>query len=166
MCNVITFVIFFRKEDSTVFPFSVPITIPNLLNFVLANLDGDSHVEALTNVCQSGTGEAPDKCIARIRWLCLDIIEQLLRDYRKLRRHLNHLDKDIARNRRKIIFFKLEHIRDIHFILSSTVDLGKEHKKAQLIRKKFRNYYEVLRLLETGNRTKERRYESTVPITK
>ncbi|XP_020280773.1 thioredoxin domain-containing protein 11 isoform X2 [Pseudomyrmex gracilis] len=156
-----------RKEDSTVFPFSVPITIPNLLNFVLANLDGDSHVEALTNVCQSGTGEAPDKCIARIRWLCLDIIEQLLRDYRKLRRHLNHLDKDIARNRRKIIFFKLEHIRDIHFILSSTVDLGKDRKKAQLIRKKFRNYYEVLRLLETGARTtKERRYESAVPITK
>ncbi|XP_050461640.1 thioredoxin domain-containing protein 11 isoform X2 [Cataglyphis hispanica] len=143
-----------RKEDSTVFPFSVPITIPNLLNFVLANLNGDSHIEALINVCQAGTGEAPDKCITRIRWLCLDIIEQLLRDYRKLRRHLNFLDKKIARNKRKIILFKLEHIKDIHLILGSTIDF--DRKKAQLIKRKFHKYYKVIRLLETDNKVERR----------
>ncbi|EZA61446.1 hypothetical protein DMN91_003951 [Ooceraea biroi] len=141
-----------RKEDSTVFPFSVPITIPNLLNFVLANLDGDSHVEALINVCQAGTGESPDKCIARTRWLCLDIIEQLLRDYRKLRRHSSFLNKKITRNKRKIILLKLEHIKDIHFILGSTVDLGKDRRKVQLIRRKFRKYYSVTRSLDTGDK--------------
>ena len=149
-----------RKEDSTVFPFSIPITIPNLLNFVLANLNGDSHVEALINICQAGTGEAPDKCITRTRWLCLDIIEQLLQDYRKLRRHLNFLDKKVARNKRKIILLKLEHIKDIHLILGSTIDLDrkKDRKKAQLIKRKFQKYYRVIRLLETDNKIERRHF--------
>lgn len=125
---------------------------------MLANLDGDSHIEALTNVCQTGTGEAPDKCIARTRWLCLDIIEELLRDYRKLRRHLSFLDKKIARNKRKIILLKLEHIKDIHFILASTDDLSRDRKKAQLIRRKFHKYYEAIRLLE--NQVEGRHYDS------
>lgn len=126
---------------------------------MLANLDGDSHVEALTNICQAGTGEAPDKCIARTRWLCLDIIEQLLRDYRKLRRHLNFLDKKTARNKCKIILLKLEHIKDIHFILGSTVNLAEDRKKAQLIREKFCKYYKVIRMLETSNKMEERQYK-------
>ncbi|XP_014489487.1 PREDICTED: thioredoxin domain-containing protein 11 [Dinoponera quadriceps] len=149
-----------RKEDSTVFPFSVPITIPNLLNFVLANLDGDSHVEALTNICQAGSGEAPDKCIARTRWLCLDIIEQLLHDYRKLRRHLSFLDKKTARNKRKIILLKLEHIKDIHFILGSTVNLAEDRKKAQLIREKFCKYYKAVKMLETSDKVENKHYTS------
>lgn len=142
------------------FPFSVPITISNLLNFVLANLDGDTHVEALTNICQMGTGEAPDKCIARTRRLCLDIIEQLLQDYRKLRRHLSFLNKKIARNKRKIILFKLEHIKDIHFILSSTIDLSKDRKKAQLIKRKFFKYYNIIRSLEIDEKLDKRSSES------
>lgn len=150
-----------RKEDSTVFPFSVPITIPNLLNFVLANLDDDSHVEALTNICRVGTGEAPDKCIARTRRLCLDIIEKLLQDYRKLRRHISFLNKKIVRNKRKIILLKLEHIKDIHFILGSTVDLSKDRKKAQRIKRKFFKYYNIIRLLETDEQEIEKHtYES------
>lgn len=153
-------IFFFRKEDSTVFPFSVPITIPNLLNFVLANLDDDSHVEALTNICRVGTGETPDKCIARTRRLCLDIIEQLLQDYRKLRRHISFLDKKIARNKRKIILLKLEHIKDIHFILGSTVDLSKDRKKAQQIKRKFFKYYNIIRLLETEKKIEKQSYES------
>ncbi|EFN74628.1 Thioredoxin domain-containing protein 11 [Camponotus floridanus] len=157
-----------RKEDSTVFPFSVPITVPNLLNFVLANLDGDSHIEALINICQAGTGEAPDKCITRTRWLCLDIIEQLLQDYRKLRRHLNFLDKKVALNKCKIILFKLEHIKHIHLILGSIVDLDRkeDRKKAQLIKKKFHKYYQVIRLLEANNKMESRHFKSTnvVPI--
>ncbi|KAL6259352.1 hypothetical protein P5V15_009267 [Pogonomyrmex californicus] len=148
-----------RKEDSTVFPFSVSITIPNLLNFVLANLNDDSHIEALINICQMGTGEAPDKCIARTRRLCLDIIEQLLQDYRKLRRHLSFLDKKITRNKRKIILLKLEHIKDIHFILGSIVNLNKDRKKVQLIKRKFSKYYNMIRLLELSEKMEKQNYE-------
>jgi len=130
---------------------------------VLANLDGDSHIEALLNICQAGTGEAPDKCITRTRWLCLDIIEQLLQDYRKLRRHLNFLDKKVALNKCKIILFKLEHIKNIHLILGSIVDLDRkeDRKKAQLIKKKFHKYYQVIRLLEANNKMESRHFKST-----
>lgn len=114
----------------------------------------------MINICQAGTGEAPDKCITRTRWLCLDIIEQLLQDYRKLRRHLNFLDKKVARNKRKIILLKLEHIKDIHLILGSTIDLDrkKDRKKAQLIKRKFQKYYRVIRLLETDNKIARRHF--------
>ncbi|KOC69381.1 Thioredoxin domain-containing protein 11 [Habropoda laboriosa] len=141
-----------RKEDSTVYPFFLPVTIPNLVNFILANLDGDSHVEALVNICQSGAGEDPDACIARTRWLCLDIIQQLLRDYRKILRHISRLGRISARNKRKIILLKLAHIKDIHLILGSTIDLREDQHKVKLIRKKYRKYYKSIRSLELGNK--------------
>ncbi|XP_017881600.1 thioredoxin domain-containing protein 11 [Ceratina calcarata] len=140
------------KEDSTVYPFSLPVTIPNLVNFILANLDGDSHVEALVNICQSGAGEAPDTCIARTRWLCLDIIRQLLRDYRRLIRHISLLGRTSASNRRKIILLKLAHIKDVHLILGSTVDLRADKQKVKLIRKKYRTYYKNIRTLELDSK--------------
>lgn len=142
----------FRKEDSTVFPFSLPINIPNLLNYILANLDGDSRVEALTNICLLNASDPPDKCIVRIRWLCLEIIEQLLHDYRKLRRHLNFIDRRTARNKKKIILLKLEHIRYIHLILGSTIDLAEDQHIVHTIRKRFRKYYRILRLLELDSK--------------
>lgn len=134
------------------YPFSLPVTIPNLVNFILANLDGDSHVEALVNICQSGAGMVPDACIARTRWLCLDIIQQLLRDYRKLIRHISLLGRISAKNKRKIILLKLAHIKDIHLILGSTVDLREDQHKVKFIRKKYRKYYKNIRLLELDSK--------------
>ncbi|XP_043258314.1 thioredoxin domain-containing protein 11 isoform X1 [Colletes gigas] len=151
-----------RKEDSTVYPFSLPITIPNFINFVLANLDGDSHVEALVNICQSGTGELSDTCIVRTRWLCLDIIQQLLRDYRKLIRHVNLLGKKNARNKRKIILLKLAHIKDIHLILGSTTDLREDQHKVKVIRKKYRKYYKSIRLIELDSKMNSHQLEEAI----
>ncbi|XP_053997543.1 thioredoxin domain-containing protein 11 [Hylaeus anthracinus] len=151
-----------RKEDSTVYPFPLPITIPNLINFVLANLDGDSHVEALINICQSEAGEQPDTCIVRTRWLCLDIIQQLLRDYRKLIRHTNMLGKQNARYKRNIILLKLAHIKDIHLILSSTTDLRKDKHKVKLIRKKYRKYYKSIRLIELDSKMNSTQPENAI----
>ncbi|XP_015608172.1 thioredoxin domain-containing protein 11 isoform X2 [Cephus cinctus] len=137
-----------RKEDSTVFPFSLPITIRNLLNFVLANLDGDSNVEALVNVCHIGAGEPSSDCVARIRWVCLDIIEELLREYRKLRRKLSLMNKRTACNKRRSILLKLQHIRDVHLILGSTNDLRKDVDKVRVIQEKYRTYYRDLMALD------------------
>ncbi|KAF3422717.1 hypothetical protein E2986_01980 [Frieseomelitta varia] len=148
-----------RKEDSTVYPFSLSITIPNLVNFILANLDEDSHVEALVNICQSGAGMIPDACIARTRWLCLDIIQQLLRDYRKLIRHIAILGRTSARNKRKVILLKLAHIKDIHLILSSTIDLREDQYKVKLIRKKYRKYYKNIRSLELDSKINSNQVE-------
>ncbi|XP_076655779.1 thioredoxin domain-containing protein 11 isoform X2 [Halictus rubicundus] len=152
-----------RKEDSTMYPFSLPITIPNLVNFVLANLDGDSHVEALVNICESGAGEQPDTCIARTRWLCLDIIERLLRDYRKFIRHVNLLGRKSAKNKRKIILSKLAHIKDIHLMLGSTNDLRNDQRKVKLIRKKYRKYYRNIRLHELDSQMNSTQTEKAIP---
>ena len=141
-----------RKEDSTVYPFSLPITISNLVNFVLANLDEDSHVEALVNICHSGAGEIPDVCIARTRWLCLDIVQQLLRDYRKLIRHSSLIGRRSAKNKRKVILLKLAHIKEIHLILGSTNDLKKDQHKVKLIRKKYKKYYKNIRSIEIDSK--------------
>lgn len=154
---------YFRKEDSTVYPFSLPITIPNLVNFVLANLDGDSHVEALVNICESGAGEQPDTCIARTRWLCLDIIQQLLRDYRKFIRHINLFERKSARNKRKLILLKLSHIKEIHLMLGSIIDLKKDQHKVELIRKKYRKYYRNIRLIELDSKMNSTRTEVAIP---
>ncbi|XP_076235229.1 thioredoxin domain-containing protein 11 [Calliopsis andreniformis] len=151
-----------RKEDSTVYPFSLPITIPNLVNFVLANLDGDSHVEALVNICQSGTGELPDTCIARTRWLCLDIIQQLLRDYRRLMRHISLLGRKVARNKRKLILLKLAHIKDVHLILGTTTDLKEDQHKVKLIRQKYRKYYKNISLSQLDSKMNSTRTENTI----
>lgn len=148
-----------RKEDSTVYPFSLSVTIPNLVNFILANLDGDSHVEALVNICQSGAGIVPDACIARTRWLCLDIIQQLLRDYRKLIRHITLLGRLSAKNRRKVILLKLAHIKDIHLILGSTIDLREDQHKVKLIRQKYRRYYKSIRSLELDSKVNSTQME-------
>ncbi|XP_076752476.1 thioredoxin domain-containing protein 11 isoform X2 [Xylocopa sonorina] len=151
-----------RKEDSTVYPFSLPVTIPNLVNFILANLDGDSHVEALVNICQSGAGEAPNACIARTRWLCLDIIQQLLQDYRKLIRHISLLGRISARNRRKIILLKLAHIKDIHLILGSTIDLKEDQRKVKLIRKNYRKYYKNIESLALDSKITSTQLEDSL----
>lgn len=142
------------------YPFSLPITIPNLVNFVLANLDGDAHVEALVNICQSGAGEQPDTCIARTRWLCLDIIQQLLRDYRRLIRQTSLLGRKIARDKRKVILLKLAHIKDTHLILGSTTDLKEDQQKVKLIRKRYRKYYKHIRSIELDSRMNSSRTES------
>lgn len=144
------------------YPFSLPITIPNLVNFVLANLDGDSHVEALVNICQSGAGVLPDTCIIRTRWLCLDIIQQLLRDYRKLIRHVSLLRRKVARNKRKVILLKLSHIKDVHLILGSSTDLKEDQRKVKLIRKKYRKYYKNIRLFELDSKMNSTQTENAI----
>lgn len=141
------------------YPFSLSVTIPNLVNFILANLDGDSHVEALVNICQSGAGIVPDVCIARTRWLCLDIIQQLLRDYRKLIRHITLLGRLSAKNKRKVILLKLAHIKDIHLILGSTIDLREDQHKVKLIRQKYRRYYKNIRSLELDSKVNSTQVE-------
>ena len=127
------------------------MTIPNLLNFIIANLEGDSHVEALVNVCHLGSGEPPKDCVARTRRICLDIIENLLHGYRKIRRDRDVVCKITASNKRRKILLKLEHIRDIHLILSSVDNLMTDHRAFQQISHKFKVYYKNLVALDKRN---------------
>lgn len=141
------------------------MTIANLLNFVLANLEDDSHVEALVNICHIGAGESPKDCVVRIRWLCLNIIDDLLRSYRKLRRHDSFSGKRAANNKWRLILLKLNHIKSVHLILESTDNLVKEIDKTQLIRNKFKLYYRTLSQLN-GNMKKLNKIKLTKSRTK
>lgn len=130
------------------FPFSLPITIPNLLNFVLANLDGDSHIEALVNICHLGIGEPPADCVSRTRLLSLEIIEDLLRSYRRLRRNLSSVAKKTASKKLKVLLLRLQHIKEIQLTLGSVNDLQIQFDKVQSIRDKFKFYYLELSAIE------------------
>ncbi|XP_012271941.1 thioredoxin domain-containing protein 11 [Orussus abietinus] len=141
------------KSDSTVFPHSSPVTVQNLFRFVLANLEGDSQVEALINVCHHGADQFPDDCIAHIRKVCLDAIGDLLRHHRKLMRVT--IRTSDAASRRRIVLRQLEHVREVHLILGSVKDLRKEEKIVQSLRRKYSRYYKSLASLEAnGKRVK------------
>ena len=133
-----TFLSLFRKEDSTLFPWTLPVSVGNLLNFVLANLDPESHLEALINVCAGGAGGAgggtPATCLARARWLCLDVLEERLREFRHLRRaaHPGGISKEQRRrveHAKRALLLKLEHVREVHLLLGATDDLARDSAK-------------------------------------
>ncbi|XP_015521160.1 thioredoxin domain-containing protein 11 [Neodiprion pinetum] len=141
-----------RKADSIVFPFSLPISIPNFLNFVLANLDGNAHIEALVNICHLGIGDSPADCVSQIRLLCLEIIEDLLQSYRRLRRSLvSATNKTVTSKKLKVLLLRLQHIKEIHLTLGSISDLRIDEDKVILIRNKFKSYYQELSALDIDN---------------
>ncbi|KAF7993076.1 hypothetical protein HCN44_005857 [Aphidius gifuensis] len=138
-----------RKEDSTVYPFSLPITISNLLNFILQNLNNDLRIEALIHVCHKGAGVSPINCILKIRHLCIDTIQSLLIKHRKLLRY--KLTNNLI-TKKRINYIKLDFIRDIHLILNSVNDLSNNDKYNLLINK-FSNYYSNLKSIESNKNT-------------
>lgn len=121
----------FRKEDSTLFPSNLQITVGNLLSFVLANLDEESHMEALINICAVGADGSAESCLARARWLCLDILEDHLRDFRRLRRFRTDEanTKRLLDTRRRVLLLRLELVREVHLLLGTSSDLVKEKVK-------------------------------------
>ncbi|KAK0162092.1 hypothetical protein PV327_008457 [Microctonus hyperodae] len=155
-----------RKEDSTIFSASLPITVPNLLNFILANLESDIHIEALINICNKGSGESPDNCVARIRRYCLEVIQNYLKNYRKLMRHSSNSQQFNSKllNKRREILLKLEHIRDIHLILSIVEDLKKDVEKYNDLINKFHVYYKNLEMMK--NRMMNVHKQETVALKK
>ncbi|XP_058796273.1 thioredoxin domain-containing protein 11 [Phymastichus coffea] len=139
-----------RKEDSTLFPTNLQITVGNLLSFILANCNEESHLEALINICAIGAGGSAESCLSRTRWFCLDILEALLRDFRKLRRF--RADKESTKrlldSRRRILLLRLKIVREAHLLLGTSSNLAKEKLKVRTLRKKFKRFYAKLANLE------------------
>lgn len=140
--------------------------MPNLLNFILANLENDIHIEALINICNKGSGESPNNCVARIRRYCLEVIHNYLENYRKLLRHSRNSRQFNSKllNKRREILLKLEHIRDIHLILSIVEDLKKDVEKYNDLINKFHIYYKNLEMIK--NRTMDVYKQETFALKK
>lgn len=104
------------------------------------------------NICHLGIGESPADCVSRIRLLSLEIIEDLLRSFRRLRRSLVSVNKKSTVNKKlKVLLLRLQHIRDIHLTLGSISDLQSEVDKVELIRDKFKSYHQELSALDVDN---------------
>lgn len=108
-----------RKSESRVFPRYHPITIPNLVNFVLANLDTEEGIlRGMIGLCASWESQHDDTmaqdCIVRVRHECLTAIDATLKQYRamKTRWHIHH--KQLKQS-----LLRLQYLKEVHLILGS-----------------------------------------------
>ncbi|XP_014215524.1 thioredoxin domain-containing protein 11 [Copidosoma floridanum] len=156
-----------RKEDSTLFPWTLPVSVGNLLSFVLANLDEESHVEALVNLCAISAGGSPVDCLDRARWLCLDVLEEYLKKLRRLRRFhwLSKPEKRFLNRHRRELMLKLQLIKEVHILLGSSNNLAKDKTKVQMLRNVFKKFYKTLATLRQ-NKGKNEYFESEGELVK
>lgn len=49
------FIYFCRKSESRVFPQSVPITVPNIISFILANVESNMKLKIMWTICSQTT---------------------------------------------------------------------------------------------------------------
>ncbi|KAJ8665286.1 hypothetical protein QAD02_006948 [Eretmocerus hayati] len=132
-----------RKEDSTLYPWTLPVSVGNLLSFVLANLDEESHLEALVELCALGVEPSSRDCLARTRKLCLDVTAEHLRNSARLLR-LDPSEIHRARRLRRILLLKLELVRKLHLILGATDDLVTDKRVVKALRRAFKGFYTKL----------------------
>ncbi|XP_060521749.1 thioredoxin domain-containing protein 11 [Cylas formicarius] len=73
-----------KKSESRAFPSDLFITVPNLLGFILTNLDVNSRLQAMYSICMHSQPKR-DKflCLSNLRNEILTLIEMTLKDWRK-----------------------------------------------------------------------------------
>nr|CAD7570329.1 unnamed protein product [Timema californicum] len=147
-----------RKSESRVFPRHLPVTVPNLVNFVLANLGpSESKLQGLIGLCAAWERGHDDKsardCLTRVRQECLTIIANSLAVCRttRLRRQF-YLDSSSVRDsvsrhyqqllykKMKLLFLKLQHIKEIHLLLGSLDRLREDSREFRIIQSIFQVY--------------------------
>nr|CAD7448565.1 unnamed protein product [Timema bartmani] len=147
-----------RKSESRVFPRHLPVTVPNLVNFVLANLGpSESKLQGLIGLCAAWERGHDDKsardCLTRVRQECLTIIANTLAVCRttRLRRRF-YLDSSSVRDsvsrhhqqllykKMKLLFLKLQHIKEIHLLLGSLDRLREDSRVFRIIQSIFQVY--------------------------
>ncbi|CAG9773732.1 unnamed protein product [Ceutorhynchus assimilis] len=96
------------KEETRVFPADIPITVPNLLGFILSNLDISTKLHVMYSVClHSQLQKDKDLCLANIRNETISLIEKTLKDWRKSNN----------RQRRRVLH-NLKQLRQLQFLFS------------------------------------------------
>jgi hypothetical protein len=156
----------YRKSESHVFPRDHPITVPNLVNFVLANLDPEERsLWGMMGLC-AGWGKQQDAdsardCIARVRRECLTAIASTLKQYRstKMRWHvlkmsssLNssqlHIYHTVTHKQLKRSVYRLQHLKEVHLILGSVDRLQEDSVEYIGIQEIYKKYQRSLKKLD------------------
>ncbi|CAH0563678.1 unnamed protein product [Brassicogethes aeneus] len=97
-----------KKSESRVFPRNLPITVPNLIGFILTNLDPTMKLNALWSICNhlQFSDENLD-CISTLRIETLSQTENTLKMWRR------------ANTRKKqILLHKLKNLKHLHLLLA------------------------------------------------
>jgi hypothetical protein len=155
----------YRKSESHVFPRHHPITVPNLVNFVLANLDPEERrLWGMIGLC-AGWGSQQDAdsatdCIARVRRECLTAIDSTLKQYRsvKMRWHIFKLSSSLDTSQQphfhaavhkqlKRSMCRLQHLREVHLILGSVDRLQEDSIEYITIQEIYKRYQNSLKKL-------------------
>lgn len=164
----------YRKSESRVFPRHHPITVPNLVNFVLANLDPEERsLWGMIGLCagwgkQQGDVAARD-CVARTRCESLTAIASTLKQYKsimmrwhviklsssldpsQLRVHRTEIHKQLKRS-----VYRLQHLKEVHLILGSVdrlLENSSEYIAIQDVYERYQNAIRNLNLYEPSEET-------------
>ncbi|CAG9856574.1 unnamed protein product [Phyllotreta striolata] len=99
-----------RKSESRVFPSGIPISVSNLINFLLANLEPNLKLQAIWSVCiQTKLAHRQAHCYSRLLGETLNLIETTLREWRKS-----------EKLERQIILRRLKSLRQLHLLFAHT----------------------------------------------
>ncbi|EFA08737.2 thioredoxin domain-containing protein 11 [Tribolium castaneum] len=91
-----------RKSESRAFPRNLPITVPNLLGFILTNIDPILKLKTMWCICcQTKFPDEKIKCVTSLRMETLTIIGTTLREWRNS-------------SRKQKVLYKLQVLRQLH----------------------------------------------------
>ncbi|KAJ8965120.1 hypothetical protein NQ314_004345 [Rhamnusium bicolor] len=96
------------KSESRVFPSNIPITVPNVVGFILTNLDSTIKLHAMWSICnQTKFKEERSLCFSTIQAETLTLIDQTLRDWRKSNKR-----------QKQVLLHKLKQLRQLHLLFA------------------------------------------------
>jgi hypothetical protein len=83
-----------RKSESRAFPKNLQITVPNLIGFILANVEPVLKLKTMWSICcQTKFADEKSKCVASVRMETLTVIDKTLKEWRNSTRKQNVLHK-------------------------------------------------------------------------
>ncbi|KAJ8979979.1 hypothetical protein NQ317_013728 [Molorchus minor] len=96
------------KSESRVYPVELPITVPNLINFILTNLKSTTKLQTMWTLCNQ-TKFKDDKisCLSMVQAKMLTVIEETLSDWRTSNRR-----------QKRVIVHKLIKLKQLHFLIA------------------------------------------------
>ncbi|XP_044252727.1 thioredoxin domain-containing protein 11 [Tribolium madens] len=95
-----------RKSESRAFPRNLPITVPNLLGFILTNIDPILKLKTMWCICcQTKFPDEKTRCVTSLRMETLTIIGTTLREWRNS-------------TRKQKVLYKLQVLRQLHLLFA------------------------------------------------
>lgn len=102
-----------RKSESRAFPQTIPITVPNLVGFIVTNLDPSLKLHAMWSLCnKTKFFDEKQSCISSLRAEILTVIDSTLRDWRR---------STISRIKAEILY-NLRVLKNLHLLLAHSGD--------------------------------------------